>query len=266
MGLKSYKDAFIIITGAGSGIGREILSLTYPVTKNILAVDCNNEFLEQLIIDYPSIHTLKADLSNKEENKLILDWVKSNWPKVDFCFANAGKAEYGAAQNQSWERGDELIQLNVLSPIQTGLGVKKHFPSSQFRLIITASAMAFWAVPGYSLYAATKAALLQWAQTVWAEKSGNWLTLVFPIATKTKFFEVAGEAIPNPFPQQNASAVARKILFGVSNGKTKIFPSRLFYYLLKLNKVLPLILPLYQKIEYHKYKKWLKKQSETRGC
>lgn len=263
MGINWYKNDFIIITGAGSGIGRELLSLLYPSTQNILTVDFNPELLEKLKADFPMIQTLKADLSQKEGNQLILDWVKTHWEYVDYCFANAGKAEYGAAQEQEWRNAEQLFQLNFHSPIQIGLLLKTLFPNTKFRLIITASAMSFWTVPGYSLYAATKSALLQWAETVWSEKSGKWLTLVFPIATKTRFFETAGNEIPTPFPQQHPSSVAKKILSGVRKGKTKIFPSSLFYLMLQLNKILPVILPLYQSIEYHKYKNWLKKQLET---
>lgn len=266
MGTNCYKDSFIIITGAGSGIGWELTSLLYPNTHNILTVDFNQELLEQLRTDFPFILTLNADLSKKEGNQLILDWVKTNWSSVDYCFANAGKAEYGAAQDQDWENSNQLFQLNFHSPIQIGVTLKELFPQSKFRLIITSSAMSYWAVPGYSLYAASKSALLQWAETVWSEKAGNWLTLVFPIATRTRFFEAAGKGIPTPFPQQNALSVAKSILAGVAKGKTKIFPSTLFYIMLRMNKILPVILPLYQSIEYLKYKKWLKKQSETQVC
>jgi short-subunit dehydrogenase len=266
MGTNCYKDSFIILTGAGSGIGWELVKLLYPITHNILAVDCNQVFLEKLHAGFPSILTLNADLIKKEGNQVILDWVKTHWPRVDYCFANAGKAEYGAALNQEWKNSEQLFHLNFHSPIQIGLALHELFPRSGFRLIITASAMSYWAVPGYSMYAASKSALLQWAETIWSEKAGDWLTLVFPIATRTRFFEAAGNAIPTPFPQQNASSVAKSILAGVIKGKTKIFPSPLFYILLRMNKILPVILPLYQSIEYRKYKKWLKKQSETQVC
>ncbi len=263
MGTNKFQDSFIILTGAGSGIGREILRLLYHSTQKILAVDFNQQLLDRLKEDFPSIYTLKTDLSQKEGNQLVLDWVKTHWQRVDFCFANAGKAEYGQAQNQNWKNSDQLFQLNVHSPIQLGLALKMLFPDTQFRLIITASAMSFWTIPGYSLYASTKAALLQWAETVWAERSGNWLTLVFPIATTTGFFKAAGKNVPRPFPQQNASIVAKSILSGVAKEKTKIFPSTLFYLMLRLNKILPIILPIYQSIEYHKYNIWLKNQLET---
>ncbi len=121
MGTNKFQDSFIILTGAGSGIGREILRLLYHSTQKILAVDFNQQLLDRLKEDFPSIYTLKTDLSQKEGNQLVLDWVKTHWQRVDFCFANAGKAEYGQAQNQNWKNSDQLFQLNVHSPIQLGL-------------------------------------------------------------------------------------------------------------------------------------------------
>lgn len=262
MRMSSYRNAMVIVTGAGSGIGLELVKQLYPWTKNILAVDVSDKNLQNLKSALPELTgILRADLSQKEGNQVILEWVKSNWERIDFCFANAGKAAYHAAENQDWKDMESLFQLNVFSPIQLGIELKVLFPEKKFRHVITCSAMGFWAVPGYSLYGATKAALLQWARTVWAEKSKDWLTLVFPIATTTGFFEAAGKQIPKAFPLQHPETVAKKMLSGVESGKKKIFPSTLFRIILILNNFLPVILPIYQWLEYRKFKFWLSKQT-----
>lgn len=257
-----FEGKKVIITGAGSGIGLELLRLLYQHTRSILAVDISPDYLTVLKQEFPDLEgAVRADLSLKSENELIVDWVKSNWESIDFCFANAGKAAYHSAENQDWREMESLFQLNVFSPIQLGMKLKALFPGKKFRHVITCSAMGFWAVPGYSLYGATKASLLQWARTVWAEKSGDWLTLVFPIATRTGFFEAAGKQIPEAFPLQHPKKVAKEILSGVESGKRKIFPSTLFRMLLILNNFLPVILPIYQSLEYRKFNSWLSKQT-----
>jgi len=262
MGMNSFKQAKIIITGAGSGIGLALVRQLYPSTRNILAVDISEKNLHQLQTEFPDLQgLLQTDLSQKIGNQATLDWVKSNWNEVDFCFANAGKAEYQSAEKQGWKEMETLFQLNVFSPIQLGMELKMLFPKKEFRHVITCSAMGFWAVPGYSLYAATKAALLQWARTVWSENSGAWLTMAFPIATTTGFFEAAGNQIPRAFPRQSPETVAREIIKGVHAGKKRIFPSSLFRMMLILNNFLPLILPLYERLEYLKLKAWLSKQT-----
>ncbi len=260
--MKGFSNATIVITGAASGIGLELVRQLYPRTKRILAVDVSAEKIGALQREFPDLDGfLLADLSEKAGNQLIMDWVNSNWTDVNFCFANAGKAEYHQYTKQNWQDMDRLFQLNVFSPIQLGLALKMNFPDSPFRHVITCSAIAYWAVPGYSIYGATKAALLHWARAVWAEKSGDWLSLVFPIATSTGFFAAAGPDIPKAFPLQTSQEVAKKILSGTLKNKRMIFPSFLFQVMLFLNNFLFVILPVYQKLEYFKFKTWLSKQS-----
>ncbi|WP_339868612.1 SDR family NAD(P)-dependent oxidoreductase [uncultured Algoriphagus sp.] len=260
---KPFTEAHIIVTGAASGIGEELVRQLTPSNPEILAVDFDFAGLEKLQREFPKIHTLHADLADKSGNEKMLEWISTTWERVDFCFANAGKAQFAPAEDQNWKEMDRLFQLNVHSPIQIGMAIRELFPGAKFRLIITASAMSFWTIPGYSLYAASKSSLLQWARTVWLEKKGHWLTLVFPIATKTQFFESAGKDIPKAFPIQSPSWVATTILRGTAKGKKRIFPSPLFVSMLVLNRFFRFIKKLYQLFEYQKYKKWLKKQSET---
>lgn len=263
MAMKSFDNSRIIITGAGSGIGKELIQQLYPMTKRILAADNSAKSLERLEAEFPNLEGfLLSDLSKKEGNKLILDWVDSKWGSVDFCFANAGKAEYQASEFQDWNNMDSLFQLNVFSPIQLGMELRKAYPKTQIRHVITCSAIAFWAIPGYSIYGASKAALLQWARTIWAEKSGDWLTLVFPIATATSFFDTAGKEIPKAFPIQQPDFVAKKMLSGVAAGKKKIFPSLLFRVMLHLNNFLYVIRPISQAIESKKFRSWIAKQKD----
>jgi len=262
MNYKAYNETNCIITGAASGIGLELVKQIAPSNPNLLLVDVAGEKLQGLKQEFPNVTgIITCDLSQKSGNEQILEWVKTNWTHVDFCFANAGKAEYGPSENQNWKEMDRMFQLNVHSPIQIGFMIRELFPEKSFHLIITASAMSYWHLPGYSLYAATKSALLQWARTIWSEKTGDWVTLAFPIATATNFFDTAGTNIPKAFPKQTATRVAKTILSGAAKKKKKIFPSKLFLGVLILSRFLGFLKTAYGIFEYQKYKKWLEKQT-----
>ncbi|MFN4000413.1 SDR family NAD(P)-dependent oxidoreductase [Algoriphagus sp.] len=263
--MRSFDNKRIIVTGAGSGIGLEFIRQLYPLTEKILAVDISIQNLENLKSEFPNLEGfLLSDLSEKEGNSLILNWIESSWDAVDYCFANAGKAEYNAANLQDWENMDSLFQLNVFSPIQLGMTIRNRYPKTEFRHVITCSAIAFWAIPGYSIYSASKAALMQWARTIWAEKTGDWITLVFPIATNTNFFTSAGKEIPKAFPVQNPEFVVKKIISGVKKGRKKIFPSLLFRVMLHLNNFLFIIRPISQAIESKKFRSWMNKKCQSK--
>ena len=118
--------------------------------------------------------------------------------------------------------------------------------------------MAEWEVPGYSVYGSTKAAIHRFAEGYRFDDPGKHLMVVYPIATRTKFFETAGKRIPVAFPVQSAESVARKVIRGIRDDKRKVYPSVLFRSILVINRLLPFIKPVYQAIELRKFKSWLK--------
>ena len=128
----------------------------------VYAVDISDLGLEELRQEFSEIKIKQIDLAVKGANDLIIEWLNQNNFQIDLVIANAGKAEYGPAKTQNWEEMDALFQLNTFSPIELGMKLQERQASCHH--VIIASAMSYWAVPGYSLYAATKSALLQWGE------------------------------------------------------------------------------------------------------
>ena len=133
-----------------------------------------------------------------------------------------------------------------------------------YKVVITASAMGHWALPGYALYSSTKAALHSFATSYRMQLDDPAkLMLVYPIATRTNFFERAGEdskqIAPTPFPSQTPDYVAKQIIEGIKADRKAVYPSIIFRIVKFLNRFLP-IQWLNRQLENRAFKRWLARQ------
>ncbi|GHB45718.1 SDR family NAD(P)-dependent oxidoreductase [Mongoliitalea lutea] len=250
----------ILITGAASGIGKALVKSLYKENQ-ILAVDKDEIALQCLKEACSSIMIAPINLLDEEAVFNSLHLAEQKLGGIDLCFANAGLGYYHQWQQIQPAQAKEIFTLNVLVPMMYAHLLKNKFPHDTPKLIITASAIAFWAIPGYSYYSASKAAIRQFTKGIWSERDGDWLTLVHPVATKTSFFEKAGKDVPMAWPVQTADEVVQAIIKGLGAGKREIFPSKLFWFSLQLNKLFPFIKTIYQSIERSKLKTYLQKSS-----
>ncbi|UJP65528.1 SDR family NAD(P)-dependent oxidoreductase [Mongoliitalea daihaiensis] len=250
----------ILITGAASGIGKSLVKVLYKENK-VLAVDKDNIALQRLKEEFVTISCVPINLLEEGAVFNSVDLAEQWLGGIDLCFANAGLGYYDSWQQILPQQAKEIFTLNVLIPMEYAHLLKRKYPEQTPRLIITASAIAFWAIPGYSYYSASKAAIRQFAKGIWTEQDGKWLTLVHPVATKTSFFEKAGNGVPMAWPVQTADEVAKAIIQGVEAEKKEIFPSKLFWLSLQLNKLFLFIKPIYQSIELSKLKLYQRKSS-----
>lgn len=242
----------IVVTGAGSGIGKETLKrLTTYQGVQILAVDLNEKTIES----YPNVIPYKCDVSKKENiDKLIRD-AEKKLGGIDIFFANAGFAYYEVIQEASWERIDKIFSTNVYSPIYSLVKLNTHL-KNPFLFIVTASAMSHLPLPGYAKYSSTKAAIHSFVDSYRYElKQGSRVMVVYPIATRTKFFDSAGKQVPVPFPSQTPESVAKKIVNGILSDSNSVYPSLIFSMIKTLDRFLFFPLKVYQKIEGLKLKK-----------
>ncbi len=117
-------------------------------------------------------------------------------------------------------------------------------------------------VPGYAVYAATKAALRSFDEGIRYELPEHiHLCVVYPVSTRTSFFKYGDKQAPVPWPSQTALQVAKSVVNGVN--KKRIYPSIVFQ---SMHLVYSLFHPLfkpYQAFYSFKFKAWLKRHSEA---
>jgi short-subunit dehydrogenase len=243
------EDKCIVITGASSGIGAE-LCRQLADNNRILAVARRVERIPA----HHNIIPLSCDVSSREGMNRIIDEAYSRLGNIDIMISNAGFAYYERWMDADWEHMDSIFRTNVYAPLYGLQALRQRKGSESFRYVVTASAMSFYAMPGYALYSATKFALKGFADAMRHElEPDQHLQLVYPIATLTEFFTVA-ESTHLPWPRQKPSAVARAIIKGIERGKNHIFPSPLYRIMQQVSRLIPII-PIYMQIEGRKFRK-----------
>jgi len=252
----------IVLTGASSGIGLALLKKLLKTDCKIIAVA---RTIEQIDIEHENLIKYNCDISNNKNVDQLFDFALQKLGHVDIFIANAGFAYYEEIKEPDWKRIEQIYQTNVFSTIYSAEKMKAVNSARSYRMVITASAMSFLAVPGYSLYASTKAALHGFATGYRSElKKGQQLQMVYPISTKTGFFEQAADQTPVAWPVQSSERVANAVIRGIKKDKNSIFPSAIFYSLNILNGYLPFIHRIIVAMENRKFQKWLRLSLNTR--
>lgn len=243
----------IVLTGANSGIGLEVLKLLVKGNNKILCVDLNTDTL--LKFDPEKVIPFQMDISNKEGVDAVFAKAEEIFDVIDIFYANAGFPYYEELNYVDWDRVQRIFDTNVLSPIYSYQKYAKHLDGRNGIMAITVSAIGEMAMPGYTLYSASKFAMNGFQQGLRLELPENiQLTCLYPVATDTNFFPVSADIqYKKPFPVQKPDIVARKMVAGIETGKAKVSPCSLFGLSKILMGICPPVRSVYWALENRKF-------------
>ena len=166
---------FVLITGAGTGIGRSIALTLADQGFSLILCGRNLENLEETKtqLKNPENHTTHScDIRKIGDVQSSLD--KTNTESLYGLVANAGVGgENTFGEKDRWR---EIIETNLTGTYQTVqecLPYLKNDAASYKKVVILSSILARLGVPGYSAYCASKAGLLGLTRSLAAEHSGD---------------------------------------------------------------------------------------------
>ena len=166
---------FVLITGAGTGIGRSISLTLADQGFSLILCGRNLENLEETKtqLKNPEIHsTHSCDIRKIGDVQSCLD--KTIAESLYGLVANAGVGgENTFGEKDRWR---EIIETNLTGTYQTVqecLPYLKNDAASYKKVVILSSILARLGVPGYSAYCASKAGLLGLTRSLAAEHSGD---------------------------------------------------------------------------------------------
>ncbi|MDC7293879.1 MULTISPECIES: SDR family NAD(P)-dependent oxidoreductase [unclassified Butyrivibrio] len=261
--IKLIRGKNIVITGASSGIGKELLD-RLSAAANHNRIFATSRTVEKLTGYGKNVHLFNCDVSTKEGVDAFMEKAQSILGKIDILIANAGAPYYEKFDYVNWDRIQNIFNLNTISPIYTYTKYLEHLKGRPGHMVFTISAMGEMAIPGYTLYAATKFAMKGFQEAVRLEAPKNLkLTAVYPVSTATNFFVVGGDGIDvgQPFPLQKVDIVAERMIDGIAEAKKHIYPCKIFLPSKLLMDVLPPVKSFYWGMEKKRLKRFLEKKA-----
>lgn len=161
---------FALITGSSKGIGKAIAEKLAEKGYSLLLVARNETALQQVAAEIKGkyavdVHILPIDLSVKGAAGKVFDWTVNGSYRVSVLVNNAGYGLSGNFEKYKVEDYANMLQLNIHALVeltQLFLPVLKENKKSYIMNI--ASSAAYQAVPGLSVYAATKSFVLSFSR------------------------------------------------------------------------------------------------------
>ena len=246
----------IVLTGANSGIGLEVLKILVRGNNKILCVDKNSDNLVKF--DPEKVTIMETDVSSQEAVDAIFAKAEELFSFIDIIYANAGYPYYEEMNYTDWNRVQAMFETNVFSPIYSYQKYVKYLNGRKGIFAVTVSAIGEMAMPGFTIYSASKFAMHGFQQGIRLEKPDNvQLTCLYPVATDTNFFPTASKIqFKKPFPVQQPDVVARKMVEGIESGKDKVSPCVLFGISKLLMGICPPVRTAYWALEKMKFKEF----------
>jgi len=159
----NLNDKVILITGASTGIGKEMAKLLAEENCSLALLARRGELLDELAVQIktknPNIKSYVCDVAKPEEVKKVFTEVREHFKKIDVAILNAGVGSKSSAEDYSYENAKNTFDVNVLGIVNCAANLLPDFIKRNAGMIVGVSSLADsrgWQGSGF--YCASKAA------------------------------------------------------------------------------------------------------------
>jgi len=238
----------VIITGAASGIGKELARLFVEAGASTVLLDINEETLAGTADEFASIcggkiYNYKVDTTDYEGFKESVDDAVGELGGLDVFVNNAGIGIVGNFDAQTPEEIDAITRVNYLGMVYgSHIAIGHFYPQGRGHLVNVASGAGLQGFPRMALYCGTKAGVVRFSESLRFEcrRKGVDVSVALPSSTDTAMImerlDDPDESFPGilmAIPMCKTADVARSIMDGIRKKRFMIFPTfpdRLAFY------------------------------------
>ncbi len=222
-------DRSILLTGAGSGIGRALALQLADYAPRLTLVGRRAEPLEEVAAQVRErggqALVVPSDLTSSGAPSVVVATAQEQFGGIDVLANNAGNVRAGRLE--AVEESEVLAQvaLNLTAPILLTRAALPALRRSGDGLVVNlSSGIALIGMPFYATYAATKAAIAHFGEALRRELYGEGVHVlnVFPGATSTPMMETSKAGAEHGFDYESPEDVAAATIVGITDGSLTV--------------------------------------------
>ena len=193
-------DSNALITGASSGLGREFARQLAGCARSLVLVARREQRLSELRGEltqhHPNlvVHIRETDLADLAQLKELVAWLEREKINVDLLINNAGLGDTGAFATSDLKRNEQMMLVNMVALTSlTRHLVPQMIARKRGGILNVSSSAGFLPIPGFAVYAATKAYVTSFSEALRTELRGTGVSVcaLCPGPVHTEFQEVA---------------------------------------------------------------------------
>lgn len=227
-----------VITGASAGIGREFARQLAGRARSLVLIARREKRLHDLRDEltkrkpHLEVDCRVVDLADKSQVNQLAAWLSDNKTETNLLINNAGLGDMGAFATGDPERDDRIIQVNITAlTLLTRSLLPGMIARKSGRILNVSSSAGFLPIPGFAVYAASKAYVNSLSEALRIELHGTGVsvTALCPGPVHTEFQEVAKRPNREPehgpeFVQVSVEKVVEQTLAAIENDRPLLIP------------------------------------------
>ena len=224
----------LVVTGAGSGMGRELTLQMVQRGARVAAVDLDEESLEQTkSIATKNVENFVLNVTDQQAIKALPEKVIASFGQLEGFVNNAGIIQpFIKISELTREQAEKVMDVNFWGVFDLTKAFLPELTKRPEAQIMNISSMGAYApVPGQSVYGASKAAVKLFTEGLRSElmDTNVGVTVVFPGSVATNIAENSGLEVPAGSDEQSqqfkpmpATDAAKQMLDAFESGKPRI--------------------------------------------
>ena len=174
----NFKGKKILVTGATGGIGGAIVKKFLSLNASVLGTGTNQEKLELLKKEFPTLITEGFDISKHDEIDSFIDKVFSSLGGLDILINNAGITKDNLSLRMKNEEWQKVIDINLTSTFYLCKSAIKKMLKNKFgRVVNITSIVGHTGNIGQSNYSASKAGIVALSKSLAIEYAKKNITI-----------------------------------------------------------------------------------------